>query len=407
MATPAGLSHVAAVSFLAARVAPTGSFWLSLAGGAAVAREAEVRGMRSGYASSAAAMLETVAIVGPLRLNAPLTQAVSAPLLGAMQARGRRPLTQFLACLAIRLVHYAIITAFTVLILLGPKAYAGTYRNLFGWIPFLPHGLEGALILTAIGNVLFAILFSAIQIGFYRHALTGWLERTPSQSEPRAAREQAAPPQTAGTDPRVALVAATVVTIVLLFSHSWIVLAAVAAWLAVAATMARYRDRDILRVGILLALIVAAGTLAASLIGGLGADEAASRAVRAALLVMVPTWLRLAAGSAGLREAFRRMLHRVRVVPGAEEAGEILSELDSGALLEASAKSLRDRLKGITAGPMEIANAVLAWAAQEAQSLPVHEPRPISQLRLRPRDATLVFSVLLPASALAVVLVPS
>jgi hypothetical protein len=101
------------------------------------------------------------------------------------------------------------------------------------------------------------------------------------------------------------------------------------------------------------------------------------------------------------------MLLRVRRVPGAVQAGEILSELDSGALLEASAKSLRDRLRGVTAGPMEIANAVLAWAAQEAQLVPVHTPRPVSQLRLRPRDATLVVSVLLPASALAIVLVPS
>ena len=83
------------------------------------------------------------------------------------------------------------------------------------------------------------------------------------------------------------------------------------------------------------------------------------------------------------------------------------SELDSGALLEASARSLRDRLRGVVAGPMEIANAVLGWAAQEAQSLPVHSPRAVSQLRLRPRDATLVVSVLLPASALAIVLLPS
>src|SRR5437763_11987574 len=231
MSVRPGLSHVAAVSFLAARVAPTGSFWLTLAGGAAVAREAAVCGMRSGYARGAAAMLQTVAIVGPLRINAPLTQAVSAPLVGAMQARGRRPVTQFLACLAIRLVHYAILTAFTILILLGPKAYAGTYRTLFGWIPFLPRGLEGALILTAIGNVLFAIVFSAIQTGFYRHALTGWIGRTPEESEPRPAHP-AELLQTAGTDPRVALVAATLVTVVLLFSHSWIVVAAVAAWLA-------------------------------------------------------------------------------------------------------------------------------------------------------------------------------
>ncbi len=405
MPAPAGLSHVAAVSFLAARVAPTGSFWLSLTGGAAVARESDVRGMRSGYASSAAAMLQTVAIVGPLRINAPLTQAVSAPLLGAMHARGRRPFTQFLAALVIRLIHYTILTAFAVLILLGPKAYAGTYQTLFGWIPGLPGGLAGALILTAIGNVLFAILFSGLQVAFYRHALFGWSARAPAQSVPREALPQE-PVEAGGTDPRVALIAATLVTIVLLVSHSWIVLGAVAAWLAVASTMARYRDGDVIRVGLLLALIVAVGTLAASLIGGLGLDEAASRAVRGALLVMVPTWLRLAAGSAGLREAFRRMLIRLHWIPGAQEA-EILGELDSGALLEGSAKSLRERLRGLTADPMAIVNAVLVWAADEAQSLPVHEPQAVSQLRLRARDATLVFSVLLPASALAVVLVPS
>jgi hypothetical protein len=405
MPAPAGLSHVAAVSFLAARVSPTGSFWLSLTGGAAVARESDVRGMRSGYASSAAAMLQTVAIVGPLRINAPLTQAVSAPLLGAMHARGRRPFTQFLAALVIRLIHYTILTAFTVLILLGPKAYTGTYQTLFGWLPFLPSGLAGALILTAIGNVFFGILFSALQVAFYRHALNGWSARVPARSAPREALAPD-PLQAGGTDPRVALIAATLVTIVLLISHSWIVLGAVAAWLAVASTMARYRDWDIIRVGLLLALIVAVGTLAASLIGGLGLNEAASRAVRGALLVMVPTWLRLAAGSAGLREAFRRMLARLGWIPGAQEASEILGELDSGALLEGSARSLRDRLRGITAGPMEIVNAVLAWAADEAQSLPIHEPRAVSVLRLRPRDATLFVSVLLPATALAAVLVP-
>ena len=406
MPAPAGLSHVAAVSFLAARVAPTGSFWLSLTGGAAVARESDVRGMRSGYASSAAAMLQTVAIVGPLRINAPLTQAVSAPLLGAMHARGRRPFTQFLAALVIRLIHYTILTAFTGADPARAEGVRGDLPDAVRVDPGLPGGLAGALILTAIGNVVFAILFSGLQVAFYRHALFGWSARVPAASTPREALPPE-PVEAGGTDPRVALVAATLVTIVLLVSHSWIVLAAVAAWLAVASTMARYRDRDVIRVGLLLALIVAVGTLAASLIGGLGLDEAASRAVRGALLVMVPTWLRLAAGSAGLREAFRRMLIRLHWIPGAEEAGEILGELDSAALLEGSAKSLRERLRGLTADPMVIVNAVLVWAADEAQSLPVHEPQAVSQLRLRARDATLVFSVLLPASALAVVLVPS
>src|SRR3712207_4488484 len=120
MSTSAGLAHVAAVSFLAARAIPSLAFWIALAGGAALAREAEARGMRRGYAASTAAMLQTVAIIGPLRFNAPLTQALSAPALGAMHARGRGAPALFAACLLIRLVHYAAISAFAVLVLVGP-----------------------------------------------------------------------------------------------------------------------------------------------------------------------------------------------------------------------------------------------------------------------------------------------
>ena len=404
MAPRVGLAHVGAVSFLAARVAPTGSFWLSLAGGAALAREAELRGMRAGYASSGAAMLETVAIVGPLRLNAPLTQAMTAPLLGAMHRRRRRWLSQFLACLTIRLLHYTVLTAFAVLVLLGPKAYAGSYHTLFGWLPFLPGGLEGALIVTAIGNVAFAIFFSVIQVSFYRHALAGWSARAQGQSPPRHVRPVPAR-ETGRLDPRIALLAATLVTVLLLITHTWVVLAAVAAWLAVAWIFARHGDRDVLKVGLVLALTLAVGTLVASLIGGLGLNEAASRGVRAALLVIVPTWLRLAAGSAGLREAFRRTLLRLRL-PGLREASEILSELDSGPLLADSARGLREQLRGVDHQVIPVANAVLSWAASEADSLPVQAPRPAALLRLRPGDAMVAVSVLLPAGALAAVLVP-
>jgi hypothetical protein len=403
MATPAGLAHVAAVSFLAARAAPTLAFWVALAGGAALARDADTRGLRGGYATSVAAMLQTVAIAGPLRFSAPLTQALSAPLLGAMHSRGRRPATLFAVCLAIRLVNYAVITAFTLFVLLGPRGYEGSYQALFGWLSFLPHGLTGALILTAINNLGFAIFFSAIQVGFYRHALNGWparaLEESPGRPTP--------PPATlgrAGVDPRAALAAAAAVTAVLLVSHSWAVLAAVTAWLAVAAIFARHGDREVLRVGLLLTAVLTAGTLLASLLGGLSIDQAASRGVRGGLLVLVATWLRVAAGSAGLREAFRRVLVRLRLVPGAHEAGEILSQLDSGRLLPGSAKALRDRLRGVRRRPIPVADAVLAWAAQEARSLPVHAPALAAELRLRASDATLAVSVLLPASALAVVL---
>jgi hypothetical protein len=163
----------------------------------------------------------------------------------------------------------------------------------------------------------------------------------------------------------------------------------------------------VVRVGLILAATLALGTLIPSLIGGLGIDEAAQRTVRAALLVMVPTWLRLAAGSAGLREAFRRTLLRVPL-PGSREASEILSELDTGPRLTGSAKTLRDRLRGVEREILPVVNAVLVWAASEAQSVPVHVATRAErvQLRLRPGDGLLAASVLLPACALAAILVP-
>lgn len=399
-----------AVSFLAARVTPTGSFWLALTGGAALARESDLRGMRAGYASSAAAMLETVAIFGPLRINNPLTQAITAPLMGAMHAKGRRPVTQFLACLILRLLHYTVITALAVFILIGTKAYAGSYHTLFGWLPFLPKGLTGALVLTAIVDVLAAIFFSSVQVWFYRQALTGWEQRAGQSASPHMAgarQRSSEPAKTGGLDPRIALIVATLVTVLLLISHSWPVLGAVAAWLAVAWVFARHGDREVIRVGLILAATLAVGTLIPSLIGGLDINEAAQRTVRAALLVMVPTWLRLAAGSAGLREAFRRTLLRVPL-PGSREASEILSQLDTGPQLGNSAKTLRDQLRGVEKDVLPVVNAVLGWAATEAQSVPGHEARaavPI-QLRLRPGDGLLAASVLLPACALAAILVP-
>jgi hypothetical protein len=397
MASSVGLAHVAAVSFLAARAVPSGSFWLALAGGAALAHEADVRGIRAGYGASAAAMLQTVAIVGPLRFNAPLTQALSAPLLGAMHARGRRRAELFAACLAIRLVHYTVLTAFTLFVLLGPKAYGGSYDALLGWLPLLPHGLAGAVILTVITSVASAIFFSAVQVWLYRRALNRWSARALEEAPERPPMPPAAP-QRSGADPRTALVAATSVTAALLISHSWVVLAAVTAWLALASVFARDRDRDVLRVALLLAAVLAGGTVVASLLGGLGADQAASRGARGALLVLVATWLRTAAG---LREAFRRTLLRLRRVPGAGEAGEILSELDSGRLVAGSAKALRDRLRGVRRHPISVADAVLAWATREAHSLPAHEPTLATELHFRARDAALAASLLLPAGSLA------
>ncbi len=359
--------------------------------------------MRAGYAASAAAMLQTVAIFGPLRFSAPLTQALSAPLLGSMHARGRRPATQFAACLVIRLLNYAVVSAFTLFVLLGTKGYVGSYRALFGWVPFFPHGLGGALMLTAIVSLASAAFYSTVQVGLYQRALNSWSGRAVEDAPPGPV-ELPAQDGTVGADPRAALAAATLVSVALVTSHAWVVLASVTVWLALTAVLARHQDRDVLRVGLSLAAVLAAGTFAASLLGGLGVDQAASRGLRGALLVLVATWLRMAAGSTGLTEAFRRILLRLRRLPSAREAGEILAELDSGRLLAASAKAIPERLRGVGHSPAAVADAVLAWAAQEAHSYPVHPPRRAAELYFRARDGALTVSLVLPSAVLAAVL---
>jgi len=73
----AGLAHVATVSFLASRAIPSIGFWVALAGGVGIARAGARRGLRWGYGGSLAAMLQTVALIGPERLGVPVSNAVT------------------------------------------------------------------------------------------------------------------------------------------------------------------------------------------------------------------------------------------------------------------------------------------------------------------------------------------
>src|SRR3712207_9516115 len=121
----AGPAHVATVSFLASRATPSGGFFVALAGGVALARVAQRLGLRQGFGASIAATLETVAIMGPARFGVPLTQAVTAPILGRLEARGTSPLVQGLVCAVIRLAHNAAAAAFFIWVIAGLDAYAG------------------------------------------------------------------------------------------------------------------------------------------------------------------------------------------------------------------------------------------------------------------------------------------
>jgi len=400
---PSGPAHVAVVSFLAARAAPTGGFWIALAGGVALARVAERRGARLGFGASAAAMLETVAIIGPARLGIPLTQAATAPMLGRLEARGWGTTAQVLVCAVIRVLHNAATTAFFIWVIAGGlDAYAGTYDALgrrFG----VEVGTADALVLTAFGLLAWGAFASTVQVLVYRRGMSGWDEHArswisaPGGHQSRTAAEK--PGARRRFDPRAVALAAALAFALLLTSTSWLLLSTVALWLAIAWLTAR-PDREPLKTGLAFAAILAGGALIFSLGGGLGLDIALRRAARAALLVLVATWLRGAAGAEGLREVSRRGLGRLRRLPGAPEAAQVLDQIASEGRIADAARNLADRMSGVPKRPVPFLDAVLDWVVRESSEQRPPPARAEPALRLRGRDAVLIALALVPALAL-------
>jgi hypothetical protein len=407
---PAGPAHVAVVSFLAARAAPTGGFWIGLAGGVALARLAERRGARLGFGASAAAMLETVAIIGPARFGIPLTQAATAPLLGRLEARRVRVALQVLACAAIRLLHNTATTAFFIWIITGGlDAYAGTYDALGRYVG-IEIGTADALVLTAATLLAWAAFASIVQVLVYRRGLRDWDSREGGSAEPAAAETAAAAtadtpaveagPRPRSFDPRAIAVAAAIAFVLLLASTEWVLLAAVAGWLALVWAVSR-ADREPVPTGLLFAAILAAGALLFTLGGGLGLDMALRRAARAALLVLVATWLRAAAGAEGLREVSRRALGRLRRVPAAPEAAQVLDGIASEGRLAAAGRTLAAQLGSVPMRPLAVLDAVLGWVVREAAAFrPPAAPPPALALAAGPLDWALVLLAAAPVLAL-------
>jgi hypothetical protein len=394
-----GLAHVATVSFLGSRVAPSAPFWLALPGGVALARAAARSGLRWGYGASAAAILQTVAVMGPARINNPLTQAITAPLLGRMEARGRAAWLQAVACFGLRLAHYTLLSAIYIWVILGGlDAYTGSFETLTGWLGFVPQGEYAALAVAVAGNLLWAAIYSTIQVLVYRRALRGWPEGA-TPAAPHAVAGDDKWRQSGRFDPRAVAVAALLATVLLLSGTSWPLLAGVGIWLAVAWAYSR-ADRDAVPLGAGLGAMLAISALTGALLAGLGLDEALRRAVRAALLVAVATWLRAAAGPEGLREVFRRALRHVRRLPAAREAASTLDGLDHGPRLIAAGKALAASLSTVEKKPAPVADAVTEWVADEAAGFHAGTAADAPRLRVHGRDRVLVLLAIVPALAL-------
>ncbi len=125
-------------------------------------------------------------------------------------------------------------------------------------------------------------------------------------------------------------------------------------------------DREPVATGLVFAAILAGGALVFGLGGGLGAEEALRRASRAALLVLVATWMRAAAGSEGLRAVFHSVLARLRRVPAMPEATRVLDRIDSERRLAAAARSVVDDVSGTPLRPLPFLDALLGWVVRES-----------------------------------------
>jgi hypothetical protein len=396
---PGGLAHVATASFLASRISPTAGFWIALAGGLALARIGELRGARLGYGASIAAMLQTVAVMGPVRFGIPLTQALTAPLLGRLEARGRAVGFQIFTCATIRLAQTAVFVAFFVLVLAGGvDAYTDSYDWFAGFVPLLPEGKTAALIATGVVLTAWAGFASSVQVLVYRRGLHGW-----PREQLLEARELDPEPDDDGRrrfDPRAVALAALGAFVILMASTEWLVLAAVAAWLAVA-WIAANGDRDTVRMGAVIGGFLALSVFIFVALGGAGLDLAARRGIRAGLLVAVATWLRSAAGAGGLREVSRRTLHRLRGLPATREASLVLDELGTGRQLGPAAGSALEALRPVDKRPLPVLDAVLAWVAAEAGRFRAAAAVASPRLRIRAVDVVLVTLALGPIALLA------
>jgi hypothetical protein len=390
----AGLAHISVVSFVAARSAPVGGFWIALAGGVALARAAQRFGARHGYGASVAATLQSVAILGPIRFGVPLTQALTAPLLGRLEARGVRILPQVLICAVTRVACNAATTAFFIWVIAGGlDAYGGTYDAVTSRVPLLPRGTAGVLVVTAAGLLAWGAFASTVQVLVYRRGLRRWPEAI---GEGPLERAQRAPSGSYRFDPRAVAVAAALAFGLLISSTAWPLLGGVAAWLALAWLVARPVP-EVLRSGLVLTLVIAGGVLAFGLLGGLGVELVLRRTVRAALLVLVATWLGGAAGADGLRETSRRTLDRLRRVPSLQEAARVLDDLGARDQLVAAGRSMLDAVGTSRKRPLPLFDAVLAWIATESGRFQRGTAGPAAALAMARRDVALIALAAAPA----------
>ena len=274
---------------------------------------------------------------------------------------------QTLVCAAIRLVQNALTSAFVIVVLTGLDVYLESYDTIAGVIPLLPEGHAAAWVVTVGSLLVWAVFASAAQVWVYRRGLHAWPRPGRSRRCTSSRRRPSRTRSGRGGSTRGRWRSRRRSP-----SGCWCRASRGRCSAAVAAWLARRRA----------GLAAATGPSSPSGWGSRSCSgrcplrRAARRAghrglapagVRATLLVLVATWLRAAAGTAGLREVSRRVLGRLRRAPAAAEAVLVMGELGSGRELGAAARSVLAALRSVPAKTVPVVDAVLGWVAFESR----------------------------------------
>lgn len=357
------MASVTALTFLVARAVPLG-WTVAVAGGVPLARAAERHGTRAGYATAAASLVETTAIMGPARMGIPVPHAASAPLLGTLYRRGAPYLALAAVGAVVRTFYYTVTAAFSILVLVGLDAYLGTYERLRGFLEFLPAGRTAALWLTLLQLIVWSIGAGLIQAWAIRRGLRSWSGEVVAVERPGDRVDRATPRAHAGVIVLVGIAGFAAV----LTSTDPRFLGVVAAVLLGAWAATGAGSRSLLR-GLMVAAPLALSTLAFGLVGGIGGQRAAERSVRVGLLVLIAVWVRSAAGAEGLRRVLVSAVRRLRAVPLLAATAAVLAAATHADDLDGAGRRLGGRLRSARRRPAPIVDAALGWIAAESSRL--------------------------------------
>lgn len=361
----AGLATVAALAFLAARVVP-GGFVVALVGGVPIARAGQRQGLRAGFATGIAGLIETIAVMGPARLIIPLPHVLSGPILGVLYARRARFAALAAAGAAVRLALYLASFAFYVYVVVGADAFLGTYEQvretLGGW---LPAGAGGAVLGVVVFNAVWSLIAGAIQAWVVTRGLSRWQEPGEAVAPVAVVPEESGAPR---LDGRAVIGAAAIAFVALLATTRPAVLAVVVVWLVAVWVIARAEPRALLT-GLGLAVPLAISTLGFGLVGGLGLTVVLPRTLRVSLIVFTAVWLRAAAGPAGIRDTSMRAMRRLQWAPTLALSSAVLGESAGAGDFGGAIRRLGKGLAATGRRPREVTHATLDWVAEESDRL--------------------------------------